>query len=375
MPLLTMTAGTRARAAHINSNFALCLLTDTSRTCSVTHTWTASQTFTGGWTAGAATTVNRSATAIPAGIASALGASGIAATFGTEASRSRVVNVNLTSPQFMGVKMNGSFATPTAVITNDILADFAGIGYDGSAFAGAARGAVSVEASGNWNGTSHPTRIAFYVTASGSTSATTQARITTSGLELFGGGVTFLETLISTTAFATPSALSATQFTGFASTVSGATLMGFGTTHDVALKNRAGTTIIGITANTTGVTMAGALAITGALSGVTTIAASGTLTMTSANIRLSNAFNLTGNDTGGTAQHLISFSAADKVSIDAGGYGVVTGGSVTTSAPTGGAGAWELGIANAVSPTSPNRTITIEIGGTAYYLHAKTTND
>lgn len=48
---------------------------------------------------------------------------------------------------------------------------------------------------------------------------------------------------------------------------------------------------------------------------------------------------------------------------------------ITTSAPTGGAGAWELGIANAVSPTSPNRTITIEIGGTAYYLHAKTTND
>ena len=51
------------------------------------------------------------------------------------------------------------------------------------------------------------------------------------------------------------------------------------------------------------------------------------------------------------------------------------GGSITTSAPTGGAGAWELGIANAVSPTSPNRTLTVEIGGTAYYIHAKTTND
>lgn len=51
------------------------------------------------------------------------------------------------------------------------------------------------------------------------------------------------------------------------------------------------------------------------------------------------------------------------------------GGSITTSAPTGGAGAWELGIANAVSPTSPNRTLTVEIGGTAYYIHAKTSND
>ena len=59
-----------------------------------------------------------------------------------------------------------------------------------------------------------------------------------------------------------------------------------------------------------------------------------------------------------------------------GGTGAATfGGAVTTSAPTGGAGAWELGIANTVTPTSPNRTITIEIGGTVYYLAAKTTND
>ena len=36
---------------------------------------------------------------------------------------------------------------------------------------------------------------------------------------------------------------------------------------------------------------------------------------------------------------------------------------------------WTLGAANVVSPASPNRTITISIGGTTYYLHAKTTND
>jgi hypothetical protein len=30
---------------------------------------------------------------------------------------------------------------------------------------------------------------------------------------------------------------------------------------------------------------------------------------------------------------------------------------------------------NTVSPTSPDRTITIVVGGTTYYLHAKTTND
>jgi hypothetical protein len=54
---------------------------------------------------------------------------------------------------------------------------------------------------------------------------------------------------------------------------------------------------------------------------------------------------------------------------------LTTGGSISTSAPTGGAGAWELGVANTVTPTAPNRTITIEIGGDVYYLAAKTTND
>lgn len=39
------------------------------------------------------------------------------------------------------------------------------------------------------------------------------------------------------------------------------------------------------------------------------------------------------------------------------------------------AGKWKLGDANSVTPTSPNRTITIEIDGVAYYIAAKTTND
>ena len=39
-------------------------------------------------------------------------------------------------------------------------------------------------------------------------------------------------------------------------------------------------------------------------------------------------------------------------------------------------GAVSLGnTVNSVSPTSPNRTVTMVIGGTTYYLAAKTTND
>ncbi len=73
-------------------------------------------------------------------------------------------------------------------------------------------------------------------------------------------------------------------------------------------------------------------------------------------------------------------SAASKLQLNA-VNGVTTsdafaaGTTIATAAPTGGAGAWKLGIANAVSPTSPNRTVTIDIGGTTYYLAAKTTNN
>jgi hypothetical protein len=49
---------------------------------------------------------------------------------------------------------------------------------------------------------------------------------------------------------------------------------------------------------------------------------------------------------------------------------------IVTAAPTGGSvRKWKLGEAATVSPTSPNRTIRVEIDGTVYYLHAKTTND
>jgi hypothetical protein len=51
-------------------------------------------------------------------------------------------------------------------------------------------------------------------------------------------------------------------------------------------------------------------------------------------------------------------------------------GRIRTSAPSGGTAAnWKLGTVASVSPTSPNRTIEVEIGGTTYYLHAKTTNN
>jgi hypothetical protein len=73
------------------------------------------------------------------------------------------------------------------------------------------------------------------------------------------------------------------------------------------------------------------------------------------------------NGAGSRTNNLLTISAG-------GNLGVL--GSVTTGAPTGGtAAAWKLGTVATVSPTSPNRTIEVDIGGTIYYIHAKTTNN
>lgn len=51
-------------------------------------------------------------------------------------------------------------------------------------------------------------------------------------------------------------------------------------------------------------------------------------------------------------------------------------GSITTGAPSGGSiKPWKIGEAATVSPTSPNRTLRVEVDGVVYYIHAKTTND
>jgi hypothetical protein len=50
--------------------------------------------------------------------------------------------------------------------------------------------------------------------------------------------------------------------------------------------------------------------------------------------------------------------------------------SVKTDAPAGGTAAvWKLGAVATVTPTLQNRTIEVDIGGTIYYISAKTTND
>jgi len=81
-------------------------------------------------------------------------------------------------------------------------------------------------------------------------------------------------------------------------------------------------------------------------------------------------------DTNTHALYVWGFHSRVGINNSAPSEALEVSGNIKTTAPTGGtAAAWKLGTVASVSPTSPDRTIEVEINGQIYYLHAKTTND
>jgi hypothetical protein len=73
---------------------------------------------------------------------------------------------------------------------------------------------------------------------------------------------------------------------------------------------------------------------------------------------------------GNNASNFIQLVIGGTTRLQANNTGVAVTGALSAS------GAIAIGnTVNTVSPTSPDRTITIVVGGTTYYLAAKTTND
>jgi hypothetical protein len=76
-----------------------------------------------------------------------------------------------------------------------------------------------------------------------------------------------------------------------------------------------------------------------------------------------------------SANLILRTNATTALTLDT-SQNAIFAGTIRTAAPSGGtAASWKLGSVATVSPTSPNRTIEVDIGGTIYYIHAKTTNN
>jgi len=209
---------------------------------------------------------------------------------------------------------------------------------------------------------------------------------------------------------------------GYASSALGLVLYGRGSTHDVFIADRnandilkvvaAGDTIINSANSTvllqtasvtraafssTGVAITGALSSTGnatlggvpsadthTVNGITTVNFDlngvGKLVLNNQNTGAASSSALVFGDTGterwkwasyrdGTGQIRLSRVGGSDI-LNVSDTGLAVTGALSTT------GALAIGnTVNTVSPTSPNRTVTIVIGGTTYYLAAKTTND
>lgn len=178
------------------------------------------------------------------------------------------------NPILFGRRANGTAASPTATLANDILYNFAGGGYQTTTNAYTlARAQIRFVAAENYTSTAQGQYFTFWTTAAGGTTTNEKMRLSDVGILKIGG------TAIRATTEGT------NRLDLFDSTAPAGTLA----------------------------------------SGVSLFSGSG---------KLKSA------DAAGTVGHVLSASAV-----------------------------------NSVSPTAPNRTIAVDIGGTTYYIAAKTTND
>ena len=123
-------------------------------------------------------------------------------------------------------------------------------------------------------------------------------------------------------------------------------------------------------------TSSGALVVSGGVGVAGTLCVGGGIAAYNDSVFLSPTTFVARSD-GTNASLYLRANGTGKVIIDIGSGGLdVSAGPIRTAAPSGGTAAnWKLGAVASVSPTSPNRTIEVDIGGTIYYIHAKTTNN
>jgi hypothetical protein len=242
---------------------------------------------------------------------------------------------------------------------------------------------------GTWtNQTSHPTRLIFSTTPDSAASPTARMQISSAGVIRFNNyGVGILTTssngtITAATAINNTTIGATTPSTGAFTTLSATAQFINITTNSAIFRNGGNSLIIGADS--------GASTITNDTSKIARI---GVPHYTNAELPTAILLGfsnpaISGVQIGGGTG---SFNAATQVDIYAAANtttltgsligrfttsGLAVTGNVSTTNPAGGAGpAWKLGVADSVSPTSPNRTIRVEIGGTSYYLAAKTTND
>ena len=130
----------------------------------------------------------------------------------------------------------------------------------------------------------------------------------------------------------------------------------------------------GVIINSTGLAVTGALSTTTNIFSGDSIFAIGELYVGASNSATDNSYRIVNIGSDFTIQQRKTGTWTSRVEIDSSGN--VGIGTASPGSKLDVNGEIRIGnTVNTVSPTSPNRTVTIVIGGTTYYIHAKTTND
>lgn len=233
MPLTTFSDGAVIEASEHNANFALCVLTDTARTISVTHTWTAAQTFTGGFTAAAASSMTARLTltdltvttqqlitpsggasatpmqqmgytaTVPAAAITAMGVGANTLLYNNGAEPVRFFGLTGASAgqvKWRGIVCGGTVNSPTATPSGAQLANFEGSGYDGANWESGAYVGLRMIAAEDWSGSANGTQMDFYVTINGTTTSVLGMRLRNDRILEMQNGITSLGGMIVSTA-------------------------------------------------------------------------------------------------------------------------------------------------------------------------------
>lgn len=93
-----------------------------------------------------------------------------------------------TSANFIGRRARGTKASPTAILTGDVIGNFSARGYGTTGFAAGATANMRFEAAENWTDTANGSNTTFFTTLNGGTAATEKMRLT--GVGALGIGTT-----------------------------------------------------------------------------------------------------------------------------------------------------------------------------------------
>jgi len=92
------------------------------------------------------------------------------------------------APQVRGRAMTGSFTSPTAVVSGQVLLEFVGVGMGATVFSTTPSAAFSLLATEDWTDTARGARVVIWVTPNGSASPVRGLLITGAGVVEWGNG-------------------------------------------------------------------------------------------------------------------------------------------------------------------------------------------